>query len=320
MNHIVYNPSEQELLELFAYQYHHCEPYRQWCELVGRTPAQVREADQIPFLPIEFFRSHVVYGAQSQAELVFSSSGTTANETSKHYVAQRAVYQEAFLSGFQKFYGDPSQYSIFALLPGYLERQGSSLVYMVEKLHQTNPQKGGFYLNNQEELAAQLQKADQLGEKIFIIGVTFAMVEFAQRYNLSLSPQTIVMETGGMKGRGKSIERKELHELLSRGFGVSKIHSEYGMTELLSQAYSKGEGVFYPSDSMIVRGRSLDNPMQITQGVYQRNIGLNIIDTANWQSCSFIATGDYGELYEDGSFAIKGRIEGEILRGCNMLS
>ncbi|MFI3294521.1 MAG: acyltransferase, partial [Rikenellaceae bacterium] len=264
--------------------------------------------------------THKVYGAATEPDLLFTSSGTTGNDTSTHYVADRGIYEEAFLAGFEQFYGDPTQYSIFALLPGYLERQGSSLVYMVEKLHQKNPNKGGFYLNDLDQLAQQLEMAKANNEKIFLIGVTFAMVEFAQRYSLQLPPDAIVMETGGMKGRGRSIEREELHELLGGGFGVRKIHSEYGMTELLSQGYSSGEGIFYPSDSMIVCGRSLDNPLVIKEGRFKQNIGLNIIDTANWQSCSFIATGDYGELYEDGGFTIKGRIEGEILRGCNMLA
>ncbi len=314
------NAISEELLRLYRHQWEVCEPYRKWCELLGRVPSVVDDYKQIPFLPIEFFRTHRVYSAAcADAELTFTSSGTTGADTSVHYVASADRYERAFMDGFRKFYGDPSQYSIFALLPSYLERSGSSLVYMVNHLHAFNPTCGGFFLNDLQQFHDALLEACARGEKIFVIGVTFALVDYARNFNIELPHDAIVMETGGMKGRGRAIEREELHALLSTSFSVPVVHSEYGMTELLSQGYSRCEGLFYPTDSLRVVGRSLENPLEIHWEGSPSRVGLNIIDLANEDSCSFIATGDWGYTHSDGTFRIAGRIEGEILRGCNML-
>lgn len=307
------------LLELFQFQYSNCPPYKQWCELLGILPSHVDTPQKIPFLPIEFFRTHNIYTAKNPPELTFSSSGTTSAQTSTHAVAQAQLYIDAFTAGFRQFYGNEEQYSIFALLPGYLERPNSSLAYMVEHLHAKNPTKGGYFLNNFAQLEDALKKAALNKEKIFLIGVTFAMVDFARSHHLELPNDAIIMETGGMKGRGVEIERNELHSLLKNAFSVTKIHSEYGMTELLSQAYSKGDGLFHPASTMKIVGRSLSNPLESAE-ISEKRVGLNIIDTANRYSCSFLATGDCGRVFADGSFEVFGRIEGEILRGCNMLT
>ncbi len=315
-----FNAISEELLRLYRHQFEVCEPYRQWCELLGRVPAAVSDYRAIPFLPIEFFRTHRVYSSScGEPELTFTSSGTTGADTSVHYVASAGRYEKAFMDGFKKFYGNPSQYSIFALLPNYLERSGSSLVYMVNHLHSFNPTKGGFFLNDLQLFHNALLEASSRGEKILIIGVTFALVDYARAHKIELPEGAIVMETGGMKGRGRAIEREELHELLSASFSVPVVHSEYGMTELLSQGYSQGEGLFSPIDSLAVVGRSLENPLDVCWEGDSSRVGLNIIDLANEDSCSFIATGDWGHAYSDGTFRIGGRIEGEILRGCNML-
>lgn len=314
--------NKTEILSLFRQHYNNNEIYRCWCEAVGVDNISkvelIDKIEHIPFLPIELFKTNKVYCSQNEPVTWFESSGTSSSDTSKHYVGSIEIYEQSYLDGFRKFYGDPSIWSIFALLPMYLERPNSSLAMMVEGLHGYNPTKGGYYLNDFEKLKTDLKIAIKNGEKIFLIGVTFALLEFAKNHKIELGEGNVVMETGGMKGRGKEIERNELHKILGSAFGVGAIHSEYGMTELLSQAYSKGGGIFECSDSMIVVGRELDNPLSIVK--HGKNLGINIIDLSNVDSCPFIATGDRGNIYPDGSFEILGRIEGEILRGCNMLA
>ena len=308
--------NDENILELFEFQFNNSTVYRKWCDVLGVR--SVEKVEDVPFMPIEFFKNHTIYTQNTEPELIFSSSGTTQSETSKHVVANAKTYEEAFTNGFNQFYGDPKEWSIFALLPQYLERQESSLAYMVQNLHNYNPTKGGFFLYNHDELHKQLQLATADNQKIMLIGVTFALVEFAEKFACKLPANAVVMETGGMKGKRQEIEREELHKLLKQCFEVDEIHSEYGMTEMLSQAYSKGNGVFSPTASMRVVGRALDNPLKT--GVTNKIVGLNIIDMANKFSCPFIATADKGIVYENGDFEVLGRIEGEILRGCNMLA
>ena len=311
--------NNEDILELFAFQLRNSDVYKNWCSSLGiNSVDDVKNVDDIPFIPIETFRNHKVYTQKSEPQLVFSSSGTTQNETSKHYVASHELYEQAFLEGFNHFYGDPKSWSMFALLPQYLERQESSLAYMVQKLHSFNPTKGGFFLYNHDELNQQLKAAIADNQNVMLIGVTFALVEFAETFSCKLAPNSVVMETGGMKGKRHEIERTELHELLRNCFQVNDIHSEYGMTELLSQAYSNGNGIFKPTPSMRVVGRALDNPLKT--GVVNKIVGLNIIDMANKFSCPFIATADQGIVYPNGDFEVHGRIKNEILRGCNMLA
>jgi len=311
--------NNEEILKLFEFQWLNSPVYKKWCNSLNvNNVTDVKTVEDIPFMPIEIFRNHKIYTEKQEPQLVFSSSGTTQNETSKHYVAYAEIYEQAFLEGFNHFYGKPEEWSVFALLPQYMERQESSLAYMVQKLHNYNPTKGGFFLYNHNELHDKLQTAIADNQKVMLIGVTFALVEFAENFSCPLAPNSVVMETGGMKGRRQEIERTELHKLLENCFGVSEIHSEYGMTELLSQAYSKGNGLFKPSPSMKVIGRALDNPLKI--GVVNRIAGLNIIDMANKFSCPFIATADQGIVYPNGDFEVHGRIKDEILRGCNMLT
>lgn len=300
-------------LETFHYQMAHCKPYRQYVELIGKS--EVNSLDEIPFMPIEFFKSHSIYTESTPAEIVFTSSGTTSQETSRHEVASIELYHQSFTNGFNHFYGSPKDYSIFALLPSYMERQGSSLVMMVEQLQAMNPDRGGFYLYNHQQLALDLETALERGESVMLIGVTFALLDFAGQSTMDLSG-AIVMETGGMKGRREEISRSELHNILCKAFNVTQIHSEYGMTELLSQGYSRGSGIFETPPWMQVSIRSLQDPLQ---NQLWGSGGINIIDLANRHSCAFIATGDNGRVAEDGKFEIFGRIVGEQLRGCNML-
>lgn len=306
-------------LDTFRYQAARCPVYKRYIELLGVDPERVDSLEKIPYLPIELFRTHRVYteGEQNEAQVVFTSSGTTGAETSRHYVASADLYEKSFMQGFEYFYGKPQQYSIFALLPAYLERQGSSLTYMVERLHAQNPDRGGFFLYDHPRLAHELALAHERNERILLIGVTFALVDFAENFPLDLNG-AIIMETGGMKGRRREIERTQMHALLRQAFNVNQIHSEYGMTELLSQAYSRGGERFDCPPWMRITVRSLQNPLQVlnkdgTVG------GINIIDLANRYSCSFIATADQGATLPGGGFRIDGRIRGEQLRGCNML-
>lgn len=311
-------------LEVFRFQASTCEPYRRYIDLLEIDPAEVTGIEQIPYLPVEFFKTHRIWSATSakEPETVFTSSGTTGFETSRHYVCSTALYEEAFTRGFEHFYGAAEGWSIFALLPSYMERTGSSLIYMVERLQGRNGASGGFYLYDHDKLTADLQKTAQRGEKILLIGVAFALLDYAeylsnQGIELRLPVDAVVMETGGMKGRRREVSRGTMHETLKQAFGVAEIHSEYGMTELLSQAYSDGEGLFRCPPWMRVSTRDLQSPLQrLAAGGIG---GLNIIDLANLYSCAFLAIQDRGIVYPDGSFRVLGRIEGAQLRGCNML-
>lgn len=315
---------ERIALEVFRFQASACEPYRRYIDLLGVDPLTVTETGDIPFLPVEFFKSHRIYGApmDQEPEIVFTSSGTTGSETSRHYVRSTTLYEQSFTKGFEHFYGPAGEWSIFALLPSYMERTGSSLVYMVERLQSQNKARGGFYLYDHDKLTANLMKAAEKGEKILLIGVSFALLDYAEylaarKVRLHLPDNAVVMETGGMKGRRSEIPRDTMHEMLCKAFGVGAVHSEYGMTELLSQAYSVGEGLFRCPPWMWISTRDLQDPLRpIPVGEVG---GVNVIDLANLYSCSFIAVQDRGIVYDDGSFRVLGRIEGAQLRGCNML-
>jgi phenylacetate-coenzyme A ligase PaaK-like adenylate-forming protein len=304
-------------LQIFKYQAKHCTVYRDFITGLKINPDAVTTIQQIPFLPIEFFKVHRIVSSVDDAEVTFTSSGTTGITTSSHYVTDVSWYTESFRKAFQLFYGDIRDYTILALLPSYLERQGSSLIYMAEDLiKQSNNPDSGFYLYNHDELATQLAKQQQANKPTILIGVTFALLDFVDQYQINF-PELIVMETGGMKGRRKEMIREELHEVLCKGFGVDAIHSEYGMTELLSQAYSKGAGIFNCPPWMCIITRDTNDPMSIvTNG---KAGGINVIDLANINSCSFIATQDLAKLYSDGEFEVLGRFDNADIRGCNLL-
>jgi hypothetical protein len=307
---------EQTALEVFHYQRSACETYAEFIQGLGIIPETVRKVSEIPFLPIEFFKSHQIVSGDNKAEIVFSSSGTGGKQ-SKHYVSDLSLYENSFRKGFRKFYGDIHRYAILALLPSYLEREGSSLVYMVNDLiRESENSKSGYFLYNHDELFQTLQHLQETNTPTILIGVTYALLDFVQRYNLSYS-DLIVMETGGMKGKGKELIREELHHILCKGFGVSAIHSEYGMTELLSQAYSKAYGIFECPPWMRIFIRDTNDPLTLLQT--GRTGGINVIDLANLNSCAFIATQDMGRLHDNGSFEVLGRFDNSDIRGCNLL-
>lgn len=298
-------------LEVFRFQAEACVPYREYLELLGVDPAAVECPKQIPFLPIELFKSHRVYCGSNPPQQIFTSSSTTGQTPSRHYVADLRIYEEAFTRSFELFYGPAEQTAIFALLPNYLEREGSSLIYMVEGLIRRGG--GGFYLYDHDALLQDME-AHQ-GKKI-LLGVSYALWDLAEEQRGALH-DVIVMETGGMKGRREELPREEFHRLLCDAFGVQAIHSEYGMAELMSQAYSDGKGIFRTPPWMRVWVRDLNDPFRLLPN--GATGGVNLIDLANLYSCSFLQTQDLGKLYEDGSFRILGRISGSEIRGCNLL-
>ena len=305
-------------LEIFKFQFENNAVYRSFCDLLYRHPSDIKHVTDIPFLPIQFFKSHKVLSSKNTIEKIFTSSGTSGNITSKHLVSDLVLYETSYQKGFQHFYGNIKGYVVLALLPSYLERDGSSLIYMVNDLIlQSNHQQSGFYLNNLEDLAQTINDLEAKGQKTLLIGVSFALLDLIEKFQFELK-HTIVMETGGMKGRRKEIIRQELHHRLQSGFGVSKIHSEYGMTELLSQAYSKGNGVFSCLPWMKVLTRQPEDPLTLQEP--NKTGGINIIDLANLNSCSFIATQDLGRVDENGRFEIIGRFDNSDIRGCNLMA
>ncbi len=322
MKNTIFNiQSEQQfkevVIQVFKHQFEHNPVYRSFCDLLYMHPSDVSNIEEIPFLPIQFFKSKKIISSLEEVKEIFTSSGTTSSITSKHYVTDISFYKESYLKGFQHFYGNINDYIILALLPNYLERQGSSLVYMVDDLIQkSNHKESGFYLNNLDELADKLSSLDNSGKKVLLIGVSFALLDMVEQHSFNLK-NTVIMETGGMKGRRKELIRTELHQLLSKGFGVEKIHSEYGMTELLSQGYSNGDGIFACPPWMKTLTRDTEDPLSIlSKG---KTGGINVIDLANYNSCSFIATQDLGKIYSDNSFEIIGRFDNSDIRGCNLM-
>lgn len=318
----IFNISNQEEFEdlalmIFKFQFENNRVYRSFCDLLYIHYSDVKNIQQIPFLPIQFFKTHKVVSSTKAIETTFTSSGTTGNITSKHHVTDLEIYKTSFRKGFESFYGNIENYTILALLPSYLEREGSSLIYMVEAMiSKSNYKESGFYLNNITELKNTLTTLDSQGRKVLLIGVSFALLDLVETFSFHLK-NTIIMETGGMKGRRKELIRKELHEKLKQGFGVETIHSEYGMTELLSQAYSKGNGIFECPKWMHVLTRDTEDALSIQP--IKKTGGLNIIDLANINSCSFIATQDLGKVFEDGSFEVIGRFDDSDIRGCNLM-
>ena len=299
-------------LELFRYQAGRCEPYRRYIELLGINPAEVNTIEDIPFLPIELFKSSDVYCGEASPEIIFTSSNTGSTQPSRHMMASLKTYREAFTRAFEQFYGKAEEWSIYGLLPNYLEREGSSLVYMVDRLIKRCGS-GGFYLNNYEQLIHDI-KSDPKPK--ILLGVSYALWDVAEKYAPKLE-DTIIMETGGMKGRREELSKSELHKILCEGFGVEAIHSEYGMAELTSQAYSKGGGIFYAPNWMRVMVRDVNDPFDhAPQGMRG---GIDIIDLANLSSCAFIQTQDIGRVLSDGGFMVEGRIAGSDIRGCNLL-
>lgn len=303
---------DQRALELFRYQSEHCAPYRQYIELLGIDPKKVERVEDIPFLPIRLFKSTDVYSREEAPEVVFTSSNTGSTVASRHMMASLEEYRKTFTAAFCTFYGETSEWSIYGLLPSYLEREGSSLVYMVDTLIKECGS-GGFYLNDYERLIADIE-ADPKPK--ILLGVSYALWDLAEQYQPKLK-DTVVMETGGMKGRRKELAKSELHKILCDGFGVEKIHSEYGMAELTSQAYSSGDGIFCAPRWMRVLVRDVNDPLDHSPAGARG--GIDIIDLANLSSCAFIQTQDIGRRYADGSFSIEGRIAGSDIRGCNLL-
>ncbi len=304
-------------LEVFRYQAKNNETYSNYLNHLGIIPGNIHQPDRIPFLPIEFFKTHKVITGKAIPEKIFTSSGTTGSGTSRHYVTDISWYMESFTRTFQYFYGNPGQYCILALLPSYLEREGSSLIYMMDYLIRIskNPD-SGFYLDKLDILAEKIIRLREQKQKILLFGVSFALLNLTEKYKPDLSGQ-IVMETGGMKGRGEEIIREELHEVLNKAFNTKVIHSEFGMTELLSQAYSKGDGIFHTPPWMKVQIRDGYDPLSYVEK--GQSGGINIIDLANYNSCSFIETKDLGRLLPNGGFEVLGRFDSSDVRGCNLM-
>ena len=304
-------------LAVFKHQFKNNKVYRSFCDLLFVHPSSISTIEEIPFLPIQFFKSRKVLSSLDEIQETFTSSGTTGSSTSKHLVTNINLYKESYLKGFAHFYGNIEEYTVLALLPNYLEREGSSLVFMVADLiEKSKKAESGFYLDNMQELAEKLIELDKNGQKTLLIGVSFALLDLIeiQKFNLK---NTIIMETGGMKGRRKELVREELHTILQNGFGVTEIHSEYGMTELLSQGYSKGNGVFETPPWMKILTRDTEDALSINAS--GKNGGINVIDLANYNSCSFIATQDLGKVYENETFEIIGRFDNSDIRGCNLM-
>ena len=309
---------KQHALELFKYQYQNNTVYRSYCDLINNAYSEVSEVHQIPFLPIQFFKSHTVSCVSKAPDKIFLSSKTTGQKASRHFVNDLNIYHKSFEKGFNEFYGSIKDYAILALLPSYLERENSSLVYMANQLiHQSKHPLSGFYLDEWDQLINTLQTLEKEGQKTILLGVTFALLILIEKKKLNLN-NTIIMETGGMKGMRKEFVREAIHSSFKKGFGVKNIHSEYGMTELMSQAYSKENGLYNCPPWMKVLIRSTDDPFEIIQE--EKTGALNIIDLANVESCAFIATQDLGKTHKDGSFEVIGRFDNSEIRGCNLIA
>ena len=322
MQNTIFNIQTQEdfkqvALNVFKHQFKNNKVYRSFCDLLYVHPSSINQVEEIPFLPIQFFKSRKILSSLEEVQETFTSSGTTGSITSKHFVTDINLYKESYLNGFSHFYGNIEDYVVLALLPNYLERKGSSLVFMVDDLIQKSKNsESGFYLNNIDELAKKLTELDKKGQKVLLIGVSFALLDLIETAQFNLK-NTIIMETGGMKGRRKELVREELHQILQNGFGVSEIHSEYGMTELLSQGYSNGNGVFDTPPWMKILTRDTEDALTIQQ--IGKTGGINVIDLANYNSCSFIATQDLGKVHKNGTFEVIGRFDNSDIRGCNLM-
>jgi hypothetical protein len=308
---------EKIALKVFRFQHENNLVYREFCDFLKTDVQKVKSLAQIPFLPIQFFKSHEIISTKNSIQKTFTSSGTTGINRSSHFVTDIALYEESYSKGFSQFYGNIEDYVVLALLPSYLEREGSSLIYMVEDLiKKTRNSESGFYLDNYEELIQKLIRLEDSGQNILLIGVTYALLDLIEQQSFQLK-NSIIMETGGMKGRRKEMIREELHHLLCKGFGVTSIHSEYGMTELLSQAYSLGNGVFECPAWMQILIRDTEDALSFAPN--RKTGGINVIDLANLNSCSFIATQDLGKKNPNNSFEVLGRFDNSDIRGCNLM-
>ena len=308
---------EKTTLKVFRHQFDNNAVYRNFCELLGKDKQNVKVIKDIPFLPIQFFKTHEVTSSTDDVQITFTSSGTTGMTTSRHIVTDLTYYEDSFRLAFSQFYGNIEDYAVLALLPSYLEREGSSLIYMVEDLiERSNNPDSGFYLHNYDELIKKLTELESAGQNVLLIGVTYALLDLTEIQPFNLK-NTIIMETGGMKGKRREMIREELHEILSNGFGVGKIHSEYGMTELLSQAYSLGDGIFECPPWMDILIRDTEDALSYVDT--GKTGGINVIDLANINSCSFIATQDLGKKYPNQSFEVLGRFDNSDIRGCNLM-
>ncbi len=308
---------KKQCLDIYNFQYENNMVYQNYCNMICEDPTNVNEINKIPFLPISFFKTKKILSTDN-FEKVFYSSGTTTNSRSKHFISSLKLYQKSFINNFKLNYSDITQYTILALLPNYYDNKDSSLIYMIEKLIKLSKSKeSGFFLDDYINLSKKLIELDTKKErKTILIGVPYALLDMIDFNQFQLN-NTIIMETGGMKGRRKEMVRTELHEKLKRGFGVSKIHSEYGMTELLSQAYSKGDGIFKTPSWMKVIIRDINDAQNLDFN--KKSGAINIIDLANYNSCSFIATDDMGKYINDDEFELIGRVDNSDIRGCNLL-
>lgn len=306
----------QVALDVFRYQSINNPVYARFINLLRKDPEDIQTVEDIPFLPIQAFKKHRVVSGEGNEEIIFSSSGTTGQERSRHFVLDTGLYECSFKNGFKHFYGNPEEWCFLALLPSYMEREGSSLIYMMDHLiKESKDPDSGFYLEARDELIQLLRKKSKEGKKTLLLGVSFALLDLAESLEIDLKGIT-VMETGGFKGRRNEISRNELHAFLEKRFNLETIHSEYGMTELLSQAYSKEKGLFNTPPWCRVLIRNISDPLEVGK---VRKGGINVIDLANYNSCSFIATDDLGELTGTSQFTVSGRIEASDLRGCNLL-
>lgn len=321
-HHKIFSISTQEefskiCLEVFNFQYKNVPIYQRFCSLLKKSPQNVKSVQDIPFLPIEFFKKKEIYAASKPVVKIFTSSGTSGSNTSKHYITDLTIYENSFSKAFELFYGDIKDYIVLALLPSYLEREGSSLIYMADQLiKESRHSDSGFYLDNLTQLGEKLNRLDKSGKKVLLLGVSFALLDLVEKQNFRLE-NTIVMETGGMKGRRREMIREELHKILKEGFGVGNIHSEYGMTELLSQAYSRGRGIFQCPPWMKILIRDPEDALSYTEK--GKTGGINVIDLANINSCAFIATQDLGKLHSTEEVEILGRFDNSDIRGCNLM-
>ncbi|MDD2386395.1 MAG: acyltransferase [Bacteroidales bacterium] len=303
-------------VEAFKYQYQNNKTYREFCDLLNINTSNIDHPTKIPFIPIDFFKTHKLISGLDNAEMILKSSGTSGSEISKHFVTDIKLYEQSFINNFDFFYGNPNKYAILGLLPSYLERTGSSLIYMVSKLCELSKNSmSGFYLNNYDDLNTHIIQLEKSHSKYILIGVSYALLDLAEKYSPKIQ-NGIVMETGGMKGRRQELTKEELHKILAQSFSTQNIHSEYGMTELLSQAYSKNKGLFRSPPQMRTYIREHNDPLSV------KKIGtgaINIIDLANINSCCFIATSDLGIVYKDNKFSISGRLDNADIRGCNLM-
>ena len=322
MRHQIFNINsdiefEKTALEVFRFQARNCVVYSDFIRHLGLDLGSINSIEKIPFLPIQFFKSHQITASNNTVEQVFLSSGTGGAQ-SQHFVADISIYEESYLKGFQHFYGNIEGYTVLALLPSYLERSGSSLIYMVDDLiKKSKNSKSGFFLKNTSKMIKIIQNHSKSDKKLLILGVSYALLDLVETQKFDLK-DAIIMETGGMKGRRKELIRDELHQILSEGLGVDQIHSEYGMTELLSQGYSKGNGVFETPNWMKVLTRDTEDALTLLPT--GKTGGINVIDLANINTCSFIATQDLGRIHKNGTFEIIGRFDNSDIRGCNLMA